>query len=64
MFLMYVDESGDSGVPGVSPIFVLTGLVLHEPRWRTFSVTMSRDAISGQIVQLGTSYALSGVLFF
>src|SRR5690242_16911659 len=36
MFLMYVDDSGDSGAPGTpgtTPIFVLTGLVLHELRW-------------------------------
>jgi hypothetical protein len=30
---MYVDESGDAGVPGASPTFVLTGMVLHELRW-------------------------------
>ena len=36
MFLMYVDESGDSGTPGTpgtTPVFVLTGLVVHELRW-------------------------------
>lgn len=35
MYLMYVDESGDIGLVG-SPTryFVLTGLVLHELRWR------------------------------
>ncbi len=35
MYLMYVDESGDIGLTG-SPTryFVLTGLVLHELRWR------------------------------
>jgi hypothetical protein len=35
MFLMYVDESGDAGVIN-SPTryFVLTGLVVHELRWR------------------------------
>lgn len=34
MFLMYVDESGDSGLAN-SPTryFVLTGLVVHELRW-------------------------------
>jgi hypothetical protein len=34
MYLMYVDESGDSGTAG-SPTryFILTGLVLHELRW-------------------------------
>jgi len=33
---MYVDESGDSGAPGTAgttPVFVLTGLVVHELRW-------------------------------
>lgn len=35
MHLMYVDESGDSGMVG-SPTqyFVLTGLVIHELRWK------------------------------
>lgn len=35
MFLMYVDESGDPGLVG-SPCryYVLSGLVLHELRWR------------------------------
>jgi hypothetical protein len=35
MFLMYVDESGDTGLVG-SPTryYVLSGLVLHELRWR------------------------------
>ncbi len=38
MFLMYVDESGDSGLPpprGTSPTryFCLTGLIVHELRW-------------------------------
>ena len=35
MYLMYADESGDIGLTG-SPTryFVLTGLVLHELRWR------------------------------
>jgi hypothetical protein len=36
MYLMYVDESGDTGLKN-SPTthFVLTGLVVHELRWRT-----------------------------
>lgn len=37
MYLMYVDESGDSGMIN-SPTryyFVLTGLVIHELRWQT-----------------------------
>lgn len=36
MYLMYVDESGDSGLVG-SPkrYFVLTGLIIHETRWQS-----------------------------
>jgi hypothetical protein len=35
MFLMFVDESGDSGLTG-SPTehFVSNGIVMHELRWR------------------------------
>jgi len=35
MYLMYVDESGDTGIQN-SPTryFVLSGIVLHELRWR------------------------------
>lgn len=36
MYLMYVDESGDSGHPKTqSPYFALSGLIIHELRWRT-----------------------------
>jgi hypothetical protein len=37
MYLMYVDESGDCGMTN-SPTryFVLTGLVVHELRWRAY----------------------------
>lgn len=37
MYLMYVDESGDSGLLN-SPTthFALSGMVLHESRWRDF----------------------------
>lgn len=37
MYLMYVDESGDSGLAG-SPTayFALSGIVVHERRWRQF----------------------------
>jgi hypothetical protein len=36
MFLLYVDESGDVGTkPGASPFFILSGLVVHELRWRS-----------------------------
>lgn len=35
MYLMYVDESGDSGLSGSqSEYFILSGLVIHELRWR------------------------------
>ncbi len=37
MYLMYVDESGDSGlVNSPTRYFVLTGLVLHELRWQPY----------------------------
>ena len=37
MYLMYVDESGDSGlVRSPTNQFVLSGLVVHETRWREF----------------------------
>ena len=37
MFLLYVDESGDSGmVRSPSDYFVLTGLVIHELRWNEY----------------------------
>ena len=37
MYLMYVDESGDTGLAN-SPTryFVLSGIVVHESRWREF----------------------------
>ena len=36
MYLMYVDESGDCGlVNSPTRYFVLTGLVIHELRWRS-----------------------------
>jgi len=37
MYLMYVDESGDTGVVN-SPTsyFGLSGLVIHESQWRNF----------------------------
>ena len=35
MFLMYVDESGDTGMAARStPFFCLSGLVVHELRWQ------------------------------
>src|SRR5438128_2198790 len=37
MYLMYVDESGDAGlINSPTRYFVLTGLVVHELRWRTY----------------------------
>ena len=37
MYLMYVDESGDCGVSNSgSRYFALTGLVVHELRWRPY----------------------------
>lgn len=36
MYLLYVDESGDSGmINSPTRYFVLTGLVIHELRWQT-----------------------------
>lgn len=37
MYIMYVDESGDTGlVNSPTDYFALTGLVVHESRWRDF----------------------------
>lgn len=37
MFLMFADESGDCGlVNSPSPFFVLSGLVVHELRWKPY----------------------------
>lgn len=37
MYLMYVDESGDTGITGSpSRYFCLSGVVVHELRWRDF----------------------------
>lgn len=37
MYLMYVDESGDIGLPPSSPTryFILSAIVIHELRWRS-----------------------------
>jgi len=36
MFLMYVDESGDCGInQSPTQYFILTGIVVHELRWRS-----------------------------
>ena len=34
MYLMYVDESGDPGLTSKNRFFVLSGLVIHELRWK------------------------------
>lgn len=37
MFLLYVDESGDSGlVNSPTNYFILSGIVIHELRWKSF----------------------------
>jgi len=37
MYLMYVDESGDTGLKGsLTNYFALSGIVIHETRWREF----------------------------
>jgi hypothetical protein len=37
MYILYVDESGDSGMVNTpSPYFVLTGIVVHELRWNEY----------------------------
>src|SRR5882672_3657140 len=37
MYLMYVDESGDTGlVRSPTSHFALSGLVIHESKWRDF----------------------------
>jgi hypothetical protein len=41
MYLMYVDESGDGGlVNSPTSHFVLSGLIIHESRWRDFVAVM------------------------
>lgn len=37
MYLLYVDESGDIGLPPSSPtrFFILSAIVIHEMRWRS-----------------------------
>lgn len=53
MYLFYVDESGDIGLPpsSPSPWFVLSGLVLHELVWRR-----TLDAIVDMRRQLRSRY--------
>jgi hypothetical protein len=47
MYLMYIDESGDIGlVNSPTRYFVLSGIVLHELRWRPYLdelITLRRD---------------------
>ena len=33
MYLIYADESGDPGLPGATPFFVISGLIIHETHW-------------------------------
>lgn len=41
MYLMYVDESGDTGlINSPSRYFVLSGVVVHESNWRNFLETL------------------------
>lgn len=41
MYLMYVDESGDTGlVNSPTDYFALSGIVVHEQRWRSFLDTL------------------------
>jgi hypothetical protein len=41
MYLMYVDESGDTGFArGATSYFALSGIVIHESRWRDFVTVM------------------------
>ena len=54
MFLLYVDESGDTGlVNSPTEYFILSGLVIHETRW---------DSVLSNIVdfrrQMRESYGL------
>lgn len=35
MYIMYVDESGDTGrLPGATDLFCLSGIAVHESKWR------------------------------
>jgi Protein of unknown function (DUF3800) len=41
MYLMYVDESGDTGIKDTpSRFFVLSGMIIHESRWRDMHAHM------------------------
>lgn len=41
MYIMYVDESGDTGLThSPTDFFVLSGIVVHERRWRDFLNTL------------------------
>lgn len=54
MYLMYVDESGDTGVEALhTNYFILTGLVVHETRWREFI-----DVLVGLRKRLNDRYGL------
>ena len=34
MYFSYIDESGDDGLPGSSPLFVLSGVYLQSLNWQ------------------------------
>lgn len=34
MYIAYYDEAGDDGIPGSSPVFVLTSLYVHHTNWK------------------------------
>ena len=40
MYIMYVDESGDTGHQFPTSHFSLSGIVVHESRWREFIETL------------------------
>ena len=43
MFLMYVDESGDSGAnTSITKFYLLSGMVVHEASWQTLLERMTR----------------------
>lgn len=51
MYIMYVDECGDTGMsPGSSNYFILSGLVVHESMWTDFlrSAAGSFDEVYGK----------------
>lgn len=54
MFLMYVDECGDSGMsPGSSDYFILSGMVVHESMW-----TKMLYKVSAEVSRLKGAYGM------